>query len=479
MKKYESVMERVRFLIDGGTLESGQRAPSVRSMAEQTGFSLMTVLDAYHRLENMGFLIARQRLGYYVRPKRFWQVAKHRPLPTAIVETGHLSPRTVKIDDKVATLLEEAYRPGVIPLGAGVPSPEFFPSEQLSLCMSRVVRSDAMGVNQYSLTPGERDLRRQLALRMLESGCTVSEDDVMVTGGATDGLILALRCLTRPGDTIAIESPGYFGFYRAAVFLGLKVVEIPSDPQEGLVVSEFNRLVRRKTKLRCLLLCPCVSNPTGAAMPDDRKDELLEAAQRASVTIIEDDTYGELYFSDHRPRSLKSFGGDEVIQIGGLGKTLAPGYRIGWLAGGKFHGELQRLHGMAYLAVATPNQLAVARFLANGWMARHLRTIRSAYRDNVRLFQLAVAEFFPSFTRVSDPTGGHFLWIQMPKDFDSLALAQEAINKNVSIAPGVVFSSGQRYINAFRVNCAVTWSPRVEAAIRILGSLSVNLKLPR
>ena len=473
--KYKQVANRILKLIRIGTLKPGEKIPSVRKMSDQIDVSLMTVLQGYHILEAKGIIESRPRSGYFVRPDHLWNLNDKVYFREARTVPFKMKASKVCVFGTVDSLFVEGGRPGVLSLGCGISDPEFFPSRELSLHMARAVRSHPLEINHYSVAPGDFDLRLQISKKLMDAGCTLDPDDIVITAGTTSGIMLCLRTTARSGDLVAVESPGYFGFYRALEYLGLRAIEVPSNPQTGLCLDFFEELLKSKNKIKVLLLCANVSNPTGATIPDENKKKLVELAHRSSISIIEDDTYGEICFDSKRGKSLKAFGFDNVLQVGGFGKILAPGYRIGWAIGGKHHEDIIKYHRMAYISTALPDQKAIASFLAGGGMNRHLRRLRRAYSENIALFQREIVKCFPEQTQISNPTGGHFLWIEMPKGFDSVELSRMTMEHGISICPGVVFSSQRHYKNYFRLNCALPWSKQIENAIHKIGELSSKI----
>lgn len=464
MTKHEQVAQRIILLVERGILPTGKRIPSVRAMARQMGVSPMTVLEGYRALEDQGLIESRPQSGYYVRSTPLNRTGIIPP-PARIEE---LRPKAhpVRIPDGLRKLLVRTMNPDLLPLGSGAAAPEFFPNESLSLRMARAVRSNPEETNRTLLGPGDPSLREELARRMVEAGCSVDQSEILVTLGATEGLHLCLRAIAQPGELVAVESPGYYGFYAALEALGLKALEIPADPQTGISLLALKEALNQGIK--GLLLCPTLSNPTGATLPDAVKEELVRLCQK--VPIIEDDAYGELAFAGQRARALKSFAPDEVLYVGSLSKVLCPGYRLGWVAGGKHQEALLRHHLASVMAVPTPTQKAAASFLTDGGMPHHLRRLRKQYREGMLRFQEAIAAW-PVEVRTSQPQGGHFLWVELPEGCEAIALAEETSKQGFSIAPGALFSSQSRYERFFRLNAAIPWDDSVQGALKTLGNL--------
>lgn len=476
IKKYEQIIRRIEDLVRLETLRDGDRAPSVRSMARQTGFSVMTVLEGYRRLESLGLIESRPQSGYYIRSGALRSQRQLVRPPRVDRFDIALRTESVIIPEAVERLIAQALRKDVLPLGTGMPAPEYYPSEELSIHLARAARTDPKLVNRYCFGRGEEALVEMVARWMIEAGCVTPEEEVLITAGATQALMLAVRAVTRPGDTVAVESPGYYGFYSLLHFFNLKAVEIPCDPQSGLAVDALQKVLQRGIRPACVILSSCYSNPTGAEMPAENKEALAELSYKYNLPVIEDDTFGELAFGAYRPRPLKALAPDRVIYVGSFSKILAPGYRVAWLAGGRHTGDILRCHAMSALATPVATQLALASYLKEGGLKRHLRLLRKKYQVNAGLFQDKIALCFPEGTRTCNPRGGHFLWVELPPGYDAVDLSHAAAGEGISIAPGVLFSSRQHYRRNFRLNFAVKWGPEVERAIERLGQLSAGMQ---
>ena len=225
--------------------------------------------------------------------------------------------------------------------------------------MAKVIRTDYNESNRYYLGTGHGSLKLALSQYMLNSGLIIPPKDIIITSGAIQALLIVLRTLTRPGDTVAVESPGYFGFYTMLDFLNLCAIEIPSNPQKGFSVSTLEKIIKNKTKISCILLSTNFSNPTGAIMPDNEKRKLVELCLKNDLAIIEDDIYGDIAFNHIRPKPLKIFSQKQVIYINSMSKILAPGYRLGWISGGKYQYDIEKCYNMGIFTVnSSPEEYA-------------------------------------------------------------------------------------------------------------------------
>lgn len=321
------------------------------------------------------------------------------------------------------------------------------------------------------MPPGSERLRTQIAKRSLLCGFSVCPDQVLITSGCVEAVHLALRATCRAGDTIAVESPFYFNFLQLIAEMGLKALEIPSTPREGISIEAL-RYAIENNKISACLVIPNFSNPLGSLMPDERKRELVQLLAAHEIPLIEDDIYGDLTFGQQRPIAAKSFDRKGlVIYCSSFSKTVAPGYRVGWAIGGRFQPEMERLKMMINLATASPTQLALAEFLATGGYDHHLRAIRRIHSRNLSQMAEAVARYFPEGTRMTHPGGSFWLWVEMPEGTDSVKLFHRALEHGISITPGAIFSLSGKYGNYIRLSSAF-WDERAERAIETLGKLA-------
>jgi DNA-binding transcriptional MocR family regulator len=218
---------------------------------------------------------------------------------------------------------------------------------------------------------------------------------------------------------------------------------------------------------------PTVSNPLGSVMPDENKERLVKLLARHGVPLIEDDAYGELVFESPRPRPARAWDHDgRVLLCGSISKTLAPGYRIGWVAPGLYRERVERLKFSATLATPTLTQMAVAEFFASGGYDRHLRRLRGTLQHQVQRMREAIGEHFPPGTRVSDPQGGFVLWVELPSGCDGMELQARALEKRIAIAPGPIFSVRTRFESCLRISCGIPWNDTLASAVRTLGELA-------
>ena len=465
MKRYERFADDIAELIRSGVLGPGQRVPSVRYASQTHGVSPSTVFQAYYLLERRGLIRARPRSGYFVNAH----------VPRSFSEPQQLEPASestdVAVSELVFSILDSIKDPQTVPFGSAFPSPTLFPLQRLARSLASASRAMDPRMVVTDLSPGNPQLRRQIALRYMVGGLMLPMEELLITNGALEALNLCLQAVTEPGDLVAIEAPAFYACLQVLERLKLKAVEIPVHPREGMDLGVLAQTLD-KYPVKAVWCMSNFHNPVGASMPEDNKRQLVELLRRHQVPLIEDDVYAELYYSQQAPKPAKAFDTEGlVMHCGSFSKSLAPGYRVGWVAAGRFAQKVERLKLMTSLCASMPAQAAIADYLQHGGYDRHLRKLRYALEGQQAAMLAAIEQYFPVQTRVSQPAGGYFLWLELPEQVDALKLFQMALAQGISIAPGPIFSPTQRFGNCIRLNHGSPWSDTAEEAMRTLGRI--------
>ncbi len=466
---YEQVAQKLRDQVASGVYRQGERIPSVRRLSGQLEVSVSTVVEAYRRLESQGVIEARPQSGYYVR-KRMWQLPAQPE-----ISKPRSSPTDVSMSTFILNVLRASHDPDVLQLGVAAPHASFLPTKALNGILARIARRDTGRGGSYDFPPGCIELRRQIARRMLDAGVSLSPDDIVTTSGCQEALSLCLRAVTKPGDTVAIESPSFYGTLQTIEQLGLKAIEIPTCPRKGVSLDAL-KLSLDRWKIKACLLVPNFSNPTGAMMPDDRKKRLVQLLAEHDVPLIEDDIYGDLSHHSPRQKAAKSYDRKGLVMLcSSFSKTLAPGFRVGWVVPGRWREQIEHLKYVNTTATATYPQLAIAEFLEQGSYDHYLRKTRVLYAQGIERMMHAVARYFPEGTRVTQPEGGFVLWVELPEKVDAFELHRRALARKISITPGSLFSPRPAYRNCIRLTCALPWTETLERALITLGRQAEEL----
>jgi DNA-binding transcriptional MocR family regulator len=465
---YAAVARRLAAQIGEGTYGTGVRLPSVRELARRLGVSTATVQQSYGLLLDQRAIESRPRSGYFVRaaPRAPAAPAMSKPRP---------APTAVSVADVAFEVVHAAADPALVAFGSATPADDLEAPRRMERLLAQTARRLGTRALAYEPPPGNRDLRLQIARRAVDAGCSFSPDDVVITSGCQEALVLCLRAVTSPGDAVAVESPTFYGTLQAIRSLGLRALELPTDPETG-VSLEALELALEEWPVKACVLTPSGNNPLGYVMPDERKADVVRLLEKHDVPVIEDDIYGELAYAPVRPPALKSWDRrGQVLLCSSVSKTIAPGLRVGWAVPGRHLRAVEHLKLVSSMASATLPQAVVAAYLEQGGFDRHLRAARTLYRQRRDRFLDLVAAHFPAGTKATRPAGGFLGWLELPRKVDALALYAQALEAGVSVAPGPLFSAREKYRSFVRLNFARRWDERAVAALRRVGALAARM----
>jgi DNA-binding transcriptional MocR family regulator len=469
MAIYTELADDIERQIRRGVLRAGERLPSVRTLCTARGISQGTVMQAYYLLEDRGLVSARPRSGYYVNARA------RVPLPTPTMPT--LQPEMVQIvpANLLYSVLDGIKKRESVPLGSAFASPLLFPLPKLAQLLGAAARRLDPWRVVDDLPPGNAELRRHIARRYLEMGAEVDVGDIVITNGASEGLMLCLIATTEPGDLVAIESPAHYNVLHTIEVCGRQAICVPTCAQEGINLPALEAAIAARP-IKAVWAMPTFQNPTGATMSARKKGALVALLARHGIPLIENDVYGELYFDAERPAPAKTWdrrGG--VLHCGSFSKSLAPGYRLGWVAAGRFHETVLQNKFLLSINSNVPAQAAIADYLKHGGYELHLRRLRSTLRSQRDQLLRSVARHFPAGTAVSRPHGGYVLWVQLQQgSIDTLELMARALDEGVSLAPGALFSPNGRHSNDLRLNYGHPWSAEMERGVAVIGRLAAG-----
>ena len=464
---YEQLVVDILRSIDDGVLKAGDRLPSIREAAGARQLSITTVKRAYQALESHGAVEGRPKAGYFVRKAPA-------PPESALMQVSRPEPVSADVDVGrfVLSTLQRIQAGGALPLGAPYPDPALFPWRRIQQRTAGIARGIGTWNAVDDLPPGHPEMIRQIARRHLRNGLDVDPHEIIITVGATEAINLCLQAVAKPGDTIAVESPTYYAMLQAIERMGMRAIELPTDPQRGIDIDALARLMERQRIDACMVM-PNFQNPAGFLMPDERKRALVELATRRDMPLIEDGVYNELYYGAGPPTTLKAFDtAGIVLHCGSFSKSLTAGVRIGWALAGRYRDQVEQLKFINTHSTSALAQRGVAAYLANDGWDHQLRGVRQTLVERSALMRSMVRRFFPEGTRMSQPQGGYLLWVELPKNADTLALYREALARGISIAPGRVFSNSDLYGNFLRINYSHAWSPQIEEAVKVLAKIA-------
>ena len=468
--KYDQVSSYIMQLIDKGTLKPGDRAPSLRKLSTTLKVSISTINQAYLSLEDKGALTAKPQSGFYINAELNQAIETPKPIITSCCQ-----PRKVRFGQLFEEIFTISNNPRVAPFAAARPSMELMPDKALIRETRGILSRYPLACMDYCFPPGHKKMRDQIALRYANMGLSISADDIIITSGATEAMSLALQTVAKRGDIIAVESPTYFSVLRLIEKLGMLALEIDSDPKTGIDIESLEYALDTMD-ITAMLLVPNFNNPTGSLMPESNKKQLVEILNSQQIPLIEDDVYGDLYFGSERPGIAKCYDTENlVLSCSSFSKTLAPGYRMGWITGGRYHEKLLEWKQATSSASASIQQLAIAEFLRSGQYDRHLVRLRKAFRSQVEKARFMISRLFPEGTRISDPQGAFVIWVELPRNINCYDVYTKALEHNIGITPGMLFSATRKFKNYIRINCGFPWTPETEEALEQLADIINDL----
>lgn len=464
--QYLSIADELEKLINTEVYPVGQKLPSLRLISLRFQVSIGTVLKAFMLLIDKGLILGKERSGYVVLRKSILNVdlpqsSKRRSAASEV----RINPLLHKISK------EDRENKSFVSFFNAVLDVDLLPLNAIRRSLQQASR-DLTGAHLlYEQANGNPLLRQEIAGRSFRWFGALNADDVVITNGALEAVSLCLRAVAEKGDTIVVETPFYYGILQTIEALGLKIVELPGDTLSGIDLDQLAQVCEEHQVAACVLISN-FNNPNGAILSDQKKKDIAAFAKRKKIPVIDDDIYGDLHFDAERPSNIKSYDEDGWVMLcSSFSKSVAPGYRIGWCAPGRFTAQVIRLKAVTNVATASVVQLSLLQLLNTGAYDRHLRRLRPELHKLMLLTLQAIEQHFPLETRLSRPKGGLVLWIELPKGVDAAVLHQKAIAAHIQIAPGTLFSNSGDYTNYIRMSCSNLWSKRIEQAIRQLGDM--------
>jgi DNA-binding transcriptional MocR family regulator len=465
---YIKIANSLEQQIINDVLKVGDKLPSIRMICRQHGVSMSTAQFAYYELEAKSLIEPRPQSGYYVSDSSRKKLA----MPDI---TRPFTKSPVKLATEIfENATDHAGEKNFTVFARGVPAVSLLPIAKLNKGMLQAVREMAGGGTAYESQQGNEKLRTQVAKLSFNWKGNLAAKDVLTTSGCINAVSYCLMALTKRGDTIAVESPCFYGILQLAQSLGLNILELPTNPQTG-VDMEFFKKVLQQNKIAACLFVSNFNNPFGSLMPDEHKKEAVKLLEKYNVPLIEDDIYGDIYFGDKRPSCCKSY--DEsgmVLLCSSVSKTLAPGYRVGWVAPGKFMNEVSKKKLFHNLYSTSITSEVIGSFLENGRYEAHLRKLRRTLHANYLQYVRVIGEHFPDGTKMSRPQGGLSLWVELPKKIDSIDLYNTATSKKITFSPGSMFTLQKQFSNCMRLSYGLEWNEKTENSLKLLGKLATQ-----
>ncbi|MFZ6772811.1 PLP-dependent aminotransferase family protein [Undibacterium sp. SXout7W] len=460
--------------IKAGQYQPGERLPSVRACAEEHEFSVSTVIRCYRYLEAQGLVEARSKSGMYVADWSESHVQQGSTLKSAAAHPPAVEyDKLISLQHRMTELYSLTAQPLELGLHLASAAAEWYPCELLAKIAQRQLRQHPMQIGAYPAGSGLPSLKNSLVQWLATCGVDLTPADLLMTNGSTEALSVALRSVAQAGDTVIVESPVYFGLLQMLENLGVKAIEIPCVSDTGMSLEALEYALEHQNGVRAIVTMPNFQNPLGCVMPDKHKKRLLKLAEQYDLALIEDDVFGDLSAQAERPQPIKAWDKQgRVIYCGSCSKSIAPAFRIGWIAGGRYQAKITSLKLSHSLITPLLEQAVLAEFMQSGALPSHLRKLRERLSASIPQVIAAVQRYFPVGTQIVSTAGGWWLWLELPEHIDTLALLRQSVSRGIAFTPGALFSSSGKYANYLRLNIARPWDKQMDNGMRLLGQLA-------
>ncbi|TGY55950.1 aminotransferase-like domain-containing protein [Limosilactobacillus reuteri] len=374
--------------------------------------------------------------------------------------------------DAVGAILQAAADPKIISFAGGLPAPELFPVKEMKAAVDKVFEEHGQEAMQYGAAKGVTALREVIQQHVKEKEDVDSKlDNVLVTTGSEQALDLVGKAFVDPGDTVLVEQPTYLCALDVFRSYGANFASVEMD-EDGMKMDSLEEALKANPNTKLIYTVPNFQNPTGRTMTEERRKQLAELAEKYDVYVLEDNPYGEIRFAGQHVPAVKSFDkSGHVFYMSTFSKTLAPGFRLGWLVADKnVVNKLTVLKQSADLHTDNLAQFAVAQFFADNDVDAHVKEISALYGKRKDLMLEGIKKYFPEGVKYTDPEGGMFLWVEVPGVDDTVELFKECLEHDVAFVPGDPFFAGEVQPGAFRLNYSNMKEDQIEVGLKRLGA---------
>lgn len=466
---YIEIASKIEDYIEQHKLLPGDKIPSVRELSKLFTVSTATVLQAYDLLIGKGIIMAKERFGFFVNTF----------IKNVLNENSTLYqklPVDVEMNEMASRMMINAKKFAIANFSILAPSPLMLPISTINKLTIKAINNPDNTSFNYPLIEGNEKLIQQILRFSFLWNNPIQQSEILVTNGSLEAINLCLSVTTKPGDTVVVESPTYQGILQALENLQLKVIEVPCSPLDGIDLKIFEEVVTSQKIASCVLM-PRLNNPLGCSMSNDNKQKLVAICTNNKIPLIENDTLGELIFDSRHNLPAKAFDKEGyVLYCSSFSKTLSPGFRIGFVSGGKFHKAIRKLKYGMNIATSSILQDGIAMFLESGKFENHLKKMRIEIQKNLFKYLESIHNYFPADVKISNPKGGLSLWIELPKEINTLELQRIALENKIGICPGNIFSTSNQYNNFIRLNYGPLWNIKIDHYLKKLADLINNYK---
>ena len=381
-----------------------------------------------------------------------------------------LAQRAAKMNPSVIReILKVTEKPGIISLAGGLPAPQTFPIESFAQAAAQVLAHEGAAALQYAASEGFGPLRQAVADFL---PWDVHPDQILITTGSQQALDLVAKVLIDEGSRVLVETPTYLGALQAFTPMEPRIEAVASDDDGVLVDDLAAKVGSGADKARFLYVLPNFQNPTGRTMTEARRQHLVERAAELGLPILEDNPYGDLWFDQPPPKPLTARNPEGCIYMGSFSKVLAPGLRLGFLVAPQhIYPKLLQAKQAADLHTPSFNQRLVAEVMKNGFLDRHVPTIRALYKRQCEAMLGALEEHLaPLGVSWNRPDGGMFLWLRLPAGMSALELLPRAVEHNVAFVPGAAFYAQDADARTLRLSFVTASEEQIRTGIAALAT---------
>jgi len=440
------VADTLRAQIESGVYRPGDKLPSIRELGRSLKISVTTVIGAYAILEIDGLIVVHRQSGIYVRLRRT-------PAGSPIRSNPPATPVLMMLREDMEVFIRPEVKPRPYWLSSGAPNADLLPTKSMNAVIKKVAVQFGDVHMHYSEPRGALELREQIAQQAMIKGCVLDPQELVITNGCTEALMIALRIVAAPGDIVAVESPGYPGLLNALKSQNLRILEVPSFLDDGMDISVLEALLQEHP-IAAVFATPNFGNPLGSLMPLASRQRLVEILAEREIPLIEDDIYSDLSYDQRPVPPCKSFDRKGlVLHCSSFSKSLSPGLRVGWMAAGRFVGSALTCKVASTYCTSLLSQTIIGEFLREHRYSLVVAKAAAAYRKNVGSMVACVKRNFPAGSVVTEPSGGFLVWIQMPEGIESRHLLELSLNEGISFDPGYKYSAHALYCNRQEHRC--------------------------
>jgi DNA-binding transcriptional MocR family regulator len=459
------LVDLVRSAIESGALVPGAKLPTTRAVAEEAGLNHLTVVRAYRRLAEEGYVTAARGRGTFVRQAPRATAASDERWQHAVLPEARRS----YLNQMVAETWQPPSDSGHVNLATGWASADLHPVRELARMTAEVYEQAGAAAVSYGDPDGLWSLREEVARRGAAAGFAGGPDEIVVTTGGRQAIDLVCRTILRPGDVVVTESPTFMGALVSVQDTGARVLGVPYDDQ-GIDVAALEAILARH-EVKLVFVQSGSQNPTGQDMSPERAQRLIALARERSFFILEDGVYCTVRFGTPEPRRLRMAAPDHVVYVDSLSKTIGGGLRVGWVAAsGEVRRRLTDLKLSTDYHSPTLTQYIAQRWLAGGAHDAHLRRTNAVLAGRCETMLAAVRQRLGDEAVVATPRGGHHVWVAFRRPLDERLLLSEALRHGVSFTPGGATTIEGDGLSGLRLSFSLLDEERIEEGVRRLAA---------